>query len=336
MDILVSGSLAYDRIMEFPGHFSDHILPDKIHMINVSFTVSHLDEKFGGTAGNIAYALAQLGESPRIIATVGQDYQRYFHWLEQNGLTAEGIRIVPEEFTSSAFITTDVANNQITGFNPGAMKFQAEADFNHVSPSNSLAIISPGNVQDMADFAALYEELGVYSIFDPGQSLPVWSGQDLARSISQSNMLVCNEYELELIQHQTALSVAELEHLVEAIIITKGSQGCELRTSEKSLRIPAVPTEDVLDPTGAGDAFRGGLIKGLVQGYTVDWAAKMGSVCAHYSIQGYGTQDYSFNMTDYLAKLTDQYKPQQQRSPGWPAVYDPPFLLPPTSLRPSV
>ena len=211
MDILVSGSMAYDRIMDFPGRFSDHILPDQIHMINVSFTVNSLTENFGGTAGNIAYSLSLLGEKPRpfqirIIATVGIDYHRYFDWLGQRGVGTGDIRIVPGELTAGAYITTDSDNNQITGFNPGAMKHQAGFDFAGVDPANAIAIVGPGNIQDMADFAVRHQEMGIYSIFDPGQSLPIWEPENLARAIRQSNVLIANDYELEMILNRTGLS----------------------------------------------------------------------------------------------------------------------------------
>ena len=308
MDILVSGSLAYDRIMDFPGRFSDHIMPDKIHMINVSFTVNGLKENFGGTAGNIAYCLALLGESPRILATVGHDYHRYFQWLDEHHLSVEDIRIIPEEATASAYITTDLADNQITGFNPGAMKHPSRFDFSKVNPKECIAIVAPGNLQDMAEYSAVHQKLGIFSIFDPGQSLPAWQGKDLARCIGQSNLLVSNDYELALIKNRTELSTQQLLEKVSTIVTTRGEDGCEILTRDGPARhIPSIPTENVVDPTGAGDAFRGGLIKGLVQGYPVERAVMMGTVCAHYVIQCYGTQEYSFTQEEFAAKLAQHF-----------------------------
>ena len=186
MEILVSGSLAYDRIMDFPGRFADHILPERIHMLNVSFTVNGLSENFGGTAGNIAYSLWLQGEKARIIAAIGQDYHRYFEWLAQLGLDTGGIRRAEGELTAGAYITTDADNNQITGFNPGAMKQQAGFDFSGIDPQDAIAIISPGNLADMQEFSARYHRQGIRAIFDPGQSLPLWGAEDLARCIRQS------------------------------------------------------------------------------------------------------------------------------------------------------
>lgn len=309
MEILVSGSLAYDRIMDFPGRFSDHIMPDKIDMINVSFTVNGLTEKFGGTAGNIAYALSLLGEKPRILAAIGHDHQMYFQWLERNGIATADIRIVEEELTASAYITTDVAENQITGFNPGAMKHPSACDLAGVDPADCIAIVAPGNLQDMAEYARSYQELGIYSIFDPGQSLPAWDGDALALSIGRSRMLVSNDYELGMIENRTGLSVEQLSDMVETIVTTKGEKGSEVRTQAGAISIPVVPTPNAVDPTGAGDAFRGGLIKGLVQGLPVQRAVQMGTVCGHYAVQAHGTQEYSFTMEEFTANLEQHFGP---------------------------
>jgi adenosine kinase len=308
MEILVSGSLAYDRIMDFPGRFADHIMPDKIHMINVSFTVNGISENFGGTAGNIAYSLALLGEKPRILATIGYDYHRYFQWFEQHGLSTDDIRIIPEEATASAYITTDMSDNQITGFNPGAMKYPSKFSLSQVNPQECIAIVAPGNVQDMADYSRAYQELGIFSIFDPGQSLPAWQGPDLAQCIGQANLLVSNDYELALIQDKTGLSTKQLLEKVETIITTQGEHGCQVLARDgREQHISVIPTDNVVDPTGAGDAFRGGLIKGLVQGLPVKRAAMMGTVCSHYVIQSYGTQKYTFTWEEFAGKLEQHF-----------------------------
>jgi adenosine kinase len=307
MKVLVSGSLAYDRIMDFPGRFSDHIMPDKIHQINVSFTVNGMKENFGGTAGNLAYSLSLLGEDPSIVATIGYDYHRYFEWLEECKISAENIRMVSEEATASAYITTDLADNQITGFNPGAMKQQAGFDFSKIDPADYIAIVAPGNLADMAEYTKTHQKLGIFSIFDPGQSLPAWSGEDLARVIGQSRMLVSNDYELALIVDKTGKSAEQLLETVETIVTTKGEEGCEILTGDGSVSVPVVPTDNVVDPTGAGDAFRGGLIKGLVQGDTVERAAQLGTLCSHYVIQQYGTQEYSYTPEEFQEKLKQHF-----------------------------
>ncbi len=311
-DILVSGSLAYDRIMDFPGRFADHIMPDKIHMLNVSFTVNSVTEKFGGTAGNIAYALSLLGGRPRILATIGRDYHPYFQWLERLGISTEDIRIVAQEPTASAYITTDLAENQITGFNPGAMKYPSCFDFSKINPAECIAIVSPGNMSDLVEYTRRHHELGIFSIFDPGQSLPAWDGRGLARCIGQSNMLISNDYELELIKLKTGLNVGQLLEMVDTIVTTKGDQGSEVITQGSSVRVPVIPTTNAVDPTGAGDAFRGGLLMGLVQGCPMERAAMLGTVCAHYAIQSRGTQEYRFTVAEFTAKLEGYFGP-------WPA-----------------
>ena len=307
MEILVSGSMAYDRIMDFPGRFSDHIMPDKLDMINVSFTVNGLRENMGGTAGNIAYVLSLLGETPRILAAMGHDYHQYFQWLEKNGIGTGDIRIIPEELTASAYITTDEGNNQITGFNPGAMKYPSLCDLTNANPAECMAIVAPGNLQDMADYARTYQENGVFCIFDPGQSLPAWDGAELATTIGRANMLVSNDYELGLIQNSTGLSEDQLLESVGTIVTTKAELGCEVRTAAGKVTVPVVPTAGAVDPTGAGDAFRGGLIKGLVEGHSVKRAAQMGTVCAHYAVQAFGTQEYSFTMEEFNATLEQHF-----------------------------
>ena len=309
MQVLVSGSLAYDRIMDFPGRFSDHIMPDRIHMINVSFTVNGLSENFGGTAGNIAYSLSLLGEKPRIVASIGYDYHRYFEWFEQHGLATDDIRIVAEEATASAYITTDLADNQITGFNPGAMKHPAGFDYSWVkNPQDCIAIVAPGNLEDMAQFTEAHQGLGIFTIFDPGQSLPAWQGEGLGRCIEQSDLLVSNDYELGLIMERTGWTAEQLLEKAGAIVTTKGEDGCGVSNREGlSAHVPAIPTENVVDPTGAGDAFRGGLIKGLIQRVPVERAVQMGTVCSHYVIQQYGTQQYHYTPDEFQAKLEQHF-----------------------------
>ena len=309
MDVLVSGSLAYDRIMDFPGRYDDHFMPDQLHNINLSLMVNGLVENFGGTAGNIAYALSLLAEKPRILAAIGQDSQKYLEWLERFGLETGDIRVIPEEFTASAYITTDLNGNQITFFNPGAMKHPSELNTDGIDPENTIAIVAPGNLDDMARYPKVYRGLGVFCIFDPGQSLPAWEGPALIDAIALSDILISNEFELEMITNKTGLSIDGLLDRVGTVITTKGAAGTEVLTHNEVTSVPAVETTNVVDPTGAGDAFRGGLIKGLVMGIQIERAAQMGSVCAHYAIQRQGTQEYSFTLEEYTSKMEQVYGP---------------------------
>jgi len=304
MNIFVSGSIAYDRIMDFPGYFSEHILPDKLHVLNVSFTVKSLVEKFGGTAGNIAYALRLLGERPTILATIGCDGERYFDWLAQNGIDAHTITVIEEEFTAGAYITTDLADNQITGFNPGAMKHQSHFDFGTFDPKESIAIIAAGNLTDMIEYSREFRARGIDYIFDPGQSLPAWEGQALDTSIRGSWILVSNDYELELIMNKTCLTTSDLLTRTQAIITTLGENGSRVCTAEEETPIPVVEPSRVVDPTGAGDAYRAGLIQGLIQGESLAQSALMGSVCASFAVEHHGTQEYHFSPQEFQERLS--------------------------------
>jgi len=299
MNIIVSGSLAYDRIMNFPGHFSEHILPEKIHVLNVCFQVTGVKEKFGGTAGNIAYALTLMGEKPLISATIGYDYHRYFEWLSQNGIRTEGIRIIEDELTAGAYITTDKTDNQITGFNPGAMKYSSCLDFDAFDPKETLLIVSPGNMGDMVEYPRICKDKGIDYIFDPGQSLPVWDAKVLIRSIEGSRILIVNDYELDLIMKKTGLNKKELLKLPKAVITTLGEHGSRISMPDGEISIPVVKTDKVMDPTGAGDSYRGGLISGLIHGKDIEQCARIGSVCASFAVECYGTQEYRFTTEEF-------------------------------------
>jgi len=307
MNIIVSGSLAYDRIMDFPGHFSDHILPGKIHVLNVCFQVNGMKEKFGGTAGNIAYALTLMGEKPVISATIGHDYHRYLEWLKKNGIPTESIKIIEHEFTAGAYITTDLADNQITGFNPGAMKYSSSMDFDRLNPADTIVIISPGNLDDMVNYPRACKARGIDYIFDPGQSLPVLDAKDLVAAIDGCRILISNDYELDLILSKTRLSKEGLLKLARAIIVTLGEQGSKVSTKDSEISIPVVKPKNVEDPTGAGDSYRGGLISGLVRGMDIEQCARLGSVCASFAVECYGTQDYRFTRDEFNKRFNGHY-----------------------------
>jgi len=302
-NIIVSGSLAYDRIMDFPGYFSEHILPEKIHMLNISFQVDSVKEKFGGTAGNIAYALSLLGEHPLISGVIGHDYLRYFEWFAKNGIATDNIKIIENELTASAYITTDKADNQITGFHPGAMKYPASLDFDKLNPKETIVTVSPGNLADMLSYPAICKAGGIDYIFDPGQSLPMLEAGNLTQAIDGCRILIANDYELELIINKTGLKKAALLKMAKTIIVTQGESGSLVSTLDGEIKIPAVKTKKAVDPTGAGDAYRRGLISGLVHGKSIRDCAKMGSVCASFCLECYGTQDYSFSKEEFTERL---------------------------------
>ncbi|MBZ4660557.1 MAG: PfkB domain protein, partial [Desulfacinum sp.] len=240
MNIFISGSLAYDRIMDFPGHFADHILPNKIHMLNVCFNINGLVEKFGGTAGNIAYTLALLGEKPAIVATAGEDFGRYQSWLERHGLPQRWIKKIPGVFTAGAYITTDLDDNQITAFNPGAMAFEADLPALDDGALPALVHIGPGNKNDMQGFAERCRRARVPFVFDPGQSLNIWTGEEIARAVQGALCFISNEYELSHFLKMTGWRVEELRRRVSMVVTTRGPEGSVLHLEGEDTFVPAV------------------------------------------------------------------------------------------------
>ncbi len=303
MKIIVTGSMAYDRIMEFPGRFSEHILPEKIDNLNVCFTVNGMMERFGGTAGNIAYALKLMGENPEISATIGQDHGKYMEWLAENEISKDMVRVMEDDFTACAFITTDKTGNQITVFNIGAMNNSSCLDFDTLDPEETILIISPGNLDDMINYPRICKEKGIDYIFDPGQQLPVIPPEDLKKSIDGCRILISNEYELDMIMNLTGMDKGALLGCTDTIIMTRGGLGSRIITAEGETDIPVNRADKVLDPTGAGDAFRGGFLTGLVRGMDTEKSAVLGSVCASFSVECYGTQEYTFSNEEFEKRL---------------------------------
>ncbi|GAX61114.1 sugar kinases, ribokinase family [Candidatus Scalindua japonica] len=312
MNTIVSGSLAYDRIMDFPGKFSDHILPDKVHVLNVCFMINELKENFGGTAGNIAYALSLQGESPTIVATAGRDFESYREWFNKNSISTDNIKVVEEELTAGAYITTDLSDNQITAFNPGAMKFCASYDFQSADHSNTVAIVSPGNLDDMFNFSNIYKQKKVDYIFDPGQSLPAWTKEKLIEMMDGSKIFICNDYELQLTQEKTSMTIEDILEKTEILVQTKSEHGSTVIMKEhgqtKNIDIPAADVNSVKDPTGAGDAYRAGLIKGFfLSDSDIVHAARIGSVSAAYCVEVYGPQNYNYTPDSFNKRFEDAF-----------------------------
>ena len=297
--------MAYDRIMNFPGVFSDSILPDQIHNLNVSFFIDRLEEKFGGNAGNIAYTLCLLGEKTIIVATVGKDFDPYAERLAQQGLSLEGITRIEKELTASAYITTDQVNNQITAFHAAAMMTPSIYNFPSLSPNEDLALIGPSNLDDMNAHPALFREKGIRYIYDPAQQLPVLNAGQLLENISGAYLLVGNEYEVQLISNITGRSRQELVGMTQlGIVVTLGEKGSlvlEKESGEEKL-VPAVPVANVADPTGAGDAYRAGLIKGLILGHSLFDSACLGATCSAFCIEYSGTQEHDFHLDDFFLR----------------------------------
>lgn len=307
MHVYVSGSLALDRIMNFPGKFADHILPDKIHILNVCFLVDGLCEYFGGTAGNIAYNLALLGEKPLILGCVGKDFAAYGKRLDELGLSRAGIRVLADQFTAGAYITTDQSDNQITGFNPGAMRERCGYQFPEKHDGQVMAIISPGNVGDMIELPEHFKKAGIPYIFDPGQQITALTGEQMKSAIDGSYALCTNDYELEMVMKATGLTRAELLAKTGALVTTLGEQGSVIAQGADETRVAAVKVDKALDPTGAGDSFRAGLLKGLSLGWTLAEAAMIGAAAAAFCVEKKGTQEHHFTLESLSARMKASY-----------------------------
>ncbi|SHN54488.1 PfkB family carbohydrate kinase [Desulfovibrio litoralis] len=302
MAIYVSGSLAFDRIMNFKGLFSDSILPDKIHNMNISFFVENLEEKRGGCAGNIAYSLALLGKSPIVLSAAGKDFDSYAKVMINLGLSLKGIKRVDNKFTAAAYINTDTHNNQLTAFCASALLEPCDHSFQQLDASKDLAVISPGNMEDMRTLVRKYAEAKVAYIYDPGQQIPVLSADELLDGVANSKILVSNDYELEMICKSTQKTKAELLSLGNCIITTLGENGSVIQDKkdyQTPLAVKAVPVSQVVDPTGAGDAFRSGLLFGLSEKTSIQKAAAFGATCAAYCVECAGTQEHVFTLKEF-------------------------------------
>lgn len=297
MRILVSGSLAYDTIMDFPGYFKDHILPEKIHVLNVSFVVDSLLINYGGTAGNIAYSLALLGERPTVLASAGRDFDRYRTWLERHGIDTMHIASVAEEVTAVAHLITDQADNQLTAFYPGAMKRACGAEI-AAAGEEMFAIVAPGNKQDMLAYPETYRKRGIPFIFDPGQQIPALSADELIQGMEGAVAFISNDYELSLVLEKIGREEEALFDHVKTVVTTLGEKGSRIRTKEKTYEISAVKPSCVADPTGAGDAYRAALIKGLISKWPWDAAARFASAAASFVVEQHGTQTHKFTFED--------------------------------------
>ena len=299
MNILVSGSLAYDQIMTYPGEFKDHILLEEAGDLNVSFLVNDLSRQFGGTAGNIAYNLSLLEEQSTIIASLGKDCDQYLEWLTSHGIGTEHLTINQSAYTATAYISTDIKGNQIAFFHPGSMEHPSSFAFPTLNPNETFAIISPGNMVDMSTFTAHYKRSRVPYIFDPGQQIPAIPEVDLLECIEGSFLLICNAYEFEMIKAKTHQSTDTLLKLTKQIVVTQGESGSMLIDNEGTHAIDVIPVESAIDPTGAGDAYRAGLLKGLTSGKSTINSAKMGAACASFCVEATGTQNHYFTLQDF-------------------------------------
>ncbi|MFA6194846.1 MAG: carbohydrate kinase family protein [Patescibacteria group bacterium] len=307
LKIAVSGSLAYDQIMDFPGRFSDHILPKEIHNLNLSFFLSGLRRSFGGTAGNIAYNLTLLQEKPIILGVAGFDFGDYRKWLEKGGADLSRIRTVPTDRTATAYIITDQADNQIAAFYPGARPkdyARRACNFKEIN----LAIIAPDDKQRMLDYAVAYQKHHVPYIFDPGQALIAFSAAELKKAVRGAKVLIGNDYEIKLMADKMKITLAQLVKLVEILVITKGGKGSEIYQGQEKVVIKPAKPKNTSDPTGAGDAYRAGLIKGLIKGYNLKACGQLAGLVAVYTVEKYGTQTHQFSLAELKKRYQENYK----------------------------
>jgi adenosine kinase len=303
---LICGSMAFDTIMVFQGRFKEHILPDKIHMLNVAFLVPQLRREFGGCAGNIAYNLHLLGDAGYPMATVGHDFGPYAAWMRQVGVPTDYVRHLEQEHTAQAFITTDLDDNQITAFHPGAMQL---AHLNKVSDAAEigLGIIAPDGRDGMVQHATQFKAAGIPFIFDPGQGLPLFDGAQLRQFIAQADWVAVNEYEWQLLQDKTGLSAQQVASQVRALIVTRGSAGSVIYADGEEVVIPSVPARAVVDPTGCGDAYRAGLIHGLLHGRDWETTGRIASLLGSIKVASRGTQNHSCTAQQFEQWYSEQF-----------------------------
>ena len=305
---LICGSVAFDTIMVFADRFSNHILPDKIHMLNVSFLVPHLRREYGGCAGNIAYNLRLLGDEGYPMATVGRDFGAYRDWMTETGVPLDYLRVIESEHTAQAFITTDLDDNQITAFHPGAMQ---HSHANKVADANDIAlgIVAPDGREGMVQHAEQLAAAGIPFIFDPGQGLPLFDGKELSRFLELASWLTVNDYEWQLIQQKTGWSVPDVVARVEALIVTRGAAGSVIYTRDRTLEIPAAKPKAIVDPTGCGDAYRAGLMHGLLRGLDWESTGRIASLMGAIKIEARGTQNHRFTPAQFAQRLEASFAP---------------------------
>jgi adenosine kinase len=291
MHTLICGSMAYDTIMVFPDQFKNHILPEQIHILNVAFLVPQMRREYGGCAGNIAYNMKLLGGHPLIMATVGDDFDPYAARLDRLGLSRAHIRHVPDTFTGQAFITTDLDDNQITAFHPGAMNFSEQNSVGDAQNA-TLGIVSPDGRAGMLQHAREFHEAGIPFVFDPGQGMPMFNGEELLNFVDQATYVTVNDYEAKLLMDKTGQSIEQLAGRVRALIITLGAQGSVIYANGKAIDIPTPAAAEVLDPTGCGDAYRAGLLHGIQQGWNWETSGRLGSLLGSLKIASRGGQNH--------------------------------------------
>jgi adenosine kinase len=307
MDILISGSVAYDYLMTFPGLFKEQFLPERLSSISLSFLVDNMTRQRGGIAPNIAYTLALLGEHPRLIATVGEDFGDYRAWLDAQGIDTTWTKVVPGKFTASFFATTDQANAQIASFYPGAMAHAAELSLKDLDKRPDLVVISPDDPLAMKNRAAECRELGIPYLYDPSQQILRLEGHEIARDMEGAHFLFVNDYEYGLISKKTGLDLPDMLRHVDIIVVTKGAEGAVIYADGREIVVPVTPEERIVDPTGVGDAFRGGFLAAYARGCDWELCGQVGSLAAVYVLEQNGTQNHKYTCEEFVQRFRTCY-----------------------------
>lgn len=307
MSALICGSFAYDTIMLFPDQFKNHILPDKVHMLNVSFLVPELRREFGGCAGNIAYNLKLLGDEPLPMGTVGSDFSPYAAWMDSHQISRQHVHVKSGYYTAQAYITTDKDDNQITAFHPGAMNVAHETAITEAQ-GIKLGIIAPDGRDGMIQHAQQFADAGIPFIFDPGQGLPMFNGEDLLAFAEQASYIALNDYEAQLFQDRTGLTAQQIADKVDALIITRGAQGSIIYADQKKIEIPCAKAAQITDPTGCGDAYRAGLLHGILHGKSWEITGRIASLLGAIKIEQHGTQNHQFTMAEFAERFAASFE----------------------------
>lgn len=308
MRIVVTGSLAYDYIMNFPGYFKDHILPEKTHMLTVSFLVDSMKRMRGGVAGNIAYTLALLEEQPLVVASAGQDFGEYRAWMASQGIDHSGITEIADEFTASCFINTDLANNQIVAFYTGAMAYSKELSLDLLDlTADDLVIISPTDPEAMARYVQEARALGVPFVFDPGKQTPRLSGEQILDGLKGARILIGNDYEFGMMAQATGKTEAELIASTPITVVTRGGEGATIYQGSQETHVPVAPVAQVVDPTGAGDAFLAGFVFGVARGLPLEIAGRIAALAAAYCIEQRGCQEHRYTTDEFAARYREVF-----------------------------
>jgi len=307
MDTLLTGSVAYDYLMTFPALFKEQILPERLSSISLSFLVDSMTKQRGGIAPNIAYSMALLGERPRVMATVGEDFSDYRAWLESKGVDTSLMKVIPGEFTASFFATTDQDSAQIASFYPGAMGKSSTQSLKELDKRPDLVVVSPSAPDAMMKFPAECRELGIKYLYDPSQQVLRLEGHELARDMEGAHFLFCNDYEFGLISNKTGLSLDQMLSHVQILVITRGKDGADLYSGSDSVHIPTVPEDEIADPTGVGDAFRGGFLAGYAHGFDWKLCGEIGSLAAVYCLEQKGPQSFTYTRQEFVNRFRKHF-----------------------------